>query len=43
MSNSFRTWIADDDLFVTEYGKEKFLEAARANMREELAKLNDGT
>lgn len=34
-----RKWIADDDLFVTGYGKEKYLEAARANMREELAKL----
>lgn len=34
-----RAWIADDNLFVTEYGREKFLEAARANMREELAQL----
>lgn len=33
------TWIADDNLFVTQYGKERFLERARENMRAELAEL----
>ena len=28
-------WIADDNLFLTEYGKEKFLARARENMRNE--------
>lgn len=32
-------WIADENLFVTQYGKEKYLESARRNMREELAGL----
>lgn len=32
-------WIADDNLFRTEYGKRTFLEPARRNMREELARL----
>lgn len=32
-------WIADENLFVTEYGKAKFLENARQNMREELFRI----
>lgn len=36
-------WIADENLFVTQYGKEKFQGQARENMFAEIAQLQSGT
>ena len=34
-----RSWLADDSLYVSEYGKSRFLERARKNVAEEIAKI----
>lgn len=34
-------WIVDENLFVTQYGKERFQERARENMRAEIARLKN--